>query len=159
MQVALTLRNSRGLGVSCSMPDKPEIRRPLRIEHPLVGMAQYEIVNTPEYCGKIIVQKRGTKTPAHRHKLKHETFLVWSGSVSMTVDGSTFQLHPGDVLSIERGSEHAFAAEESDCVLLEFSTSSSPRDSYFTEPGTWDRVNRRENQTTEYPWPFGSTDA
>ena len=136
------------------MLDEPRIRRPLRVDHPLVGMTQYEIVNTPEYCGKVIVQKRGTKTPAHRHKLKHETFLVWSGSVRMTVDGSTFRLVSGDVLSIERGSENEFAALDSDCVLLEFSSSSSPRDSCFTEPGTWERVNRRENETTSYRWPF-----
>jgi quercetin dioxygenase-like cupin family protein len=119
-------------------------------------MVQYEVVNTPEYCGKIIVQKRGTKTPAHRHKLKHETFLVWAGTVQMTVDGSAFRLEAGDVLSIERGAVHEFSALHSDCVLLEFSTSSSPRDSYFTEPGMWERVNRRENETTRYPWPFQS---
>lgn len=119
-------------------------------------MTQYEIINTPEYCGKIIVQKRGTTTPAHRHKLKHETFLVWSGDVRMTVDGATVQLKPGDVVSIERGSEHEFSAGESDCVLLEFSTSSSPRDSYFTEPDSGKRLNRRGNETTAYPWPFSA---
>ncbi|MBN1838309.1 MAG: cupin domain-containing protein, partial [Spirochaetales bacterium] len=92
------------------MSNEVRITRPLRIDHPQVGMTQYEIINTPEYCGKIIVQKRGTTTPAHRHKLKHETFLVWSGDVRMTVDGATVQLKPGDVVSIERGSEHEFSA-------------------------------------------------
>jgi N-acetylneuraminate synthase len=117
-------------------------------------MIQYEIINTPEYCGKIIVQKRGTKTPAHKHKRKHETFLVWSGSVRMTVDGSLYQLDPGNVISIERGSLHKFAAPDTDSVLLEISTCSSPRDSYFAEKGMWKQVNRRENETTTYPWPF-----
>jgi quercetin dioxygenase-like cupin family protein len=120
----------------------------------MVGMTQYEVVNTPEYCGKIIVQKRGTSTPVHRHKAKHETFLVWSGIVRMTIDDASSDLRPGDVVSVDRGCLHGFSAIDSDCVLLEFSTRSSPRDSYFEDPGTWERVNRRENETTSYEWPF-----
>jgi N-acetylneuraminate synthase len=117
-------------------------------------MTQYEVINTAEYCGKVIVQKQGTRTPPHRHKSKHETFLVWSGSVQMTIDDTPYDLCPGDVVTIERGHLHGFAAVGSDCILLEFSTCSSPQDSYFAEPGMWERVNRRENETTSYEWPF-----
>jgi mannose-6-phosphate isomerase-like protein (cupin superfamily) len=136
------------------MSKEPKLGRPLRIEHPLIGMTQYEIINTTDYCGKIIVQRRGTSTPAHRHKQKHETFLIWAGKVHMIIEGRGYEMQPGDVVSVERGSIHEFSAVESDCVLLEISTCSSPRDSFFADETTWRQVNHRENESTDYPWPF-----
>jgi quercetin dioxygenase-like cupin family protein len=136
-----------------NLHDNP-CRRPLRSEHPEVGFTQYEVVNTSEYCGKIIVQKKNTTTPPHSHKKKHETFLVWSGRFRMIVGGREILMRPGDVLSIDRGTVHEFTALEEDGVLLEFSTPSSPRDSYFTDKMMWGRVNHRDNQSADYPWPF-----
>jgi quercetin dioxygenase-like cupin family protein len=132
----------------------PEAHRPKKIEHLEIGCTQFEIVNNSEYCGKILVHRAGTATPAHSHKRKHETFLIWSGTVEMTVNGKTRIMKPGDVLSVDRGTVHAFAAVGGDAVLLEFSTSSSPKDSYFVEEGMWEKVNRRSPETTDYDWPF-----
>jgi quercetin dioxygenase-like cupin family protein len=142
------------IGEKARMNKSTRIRRPLRIEHPLIGMTQYEIVNTAEYCGKIIVQRRGTRTPSHRHKRKHETFLLWAGKVRMIIDGVNYEMEPGDVVSVERDTVHEFTAVESDSVLLEFSTCSSPRDSYFADDTIWRQVNHRENESTNYAWPF-----
>jgi len=59
-----------------------EIRKAKVIDRPEIGLTEYWIVNIPEYCGKILVQKKGTTCPAHRHQKKHETFLVWKGRVN-----------------------------------------------------------------------------
>ncbi len=131
-----------------------EIRKPVKIEHPEIGSIQFEIVNNEEYCGKVFIQKDGTTTPAHSHKSKHETFLVWSGTLAMIVDGEEYAMSPGDVISIDRGVEHEFTAIAGDAVFFEFSTSSSPNDSYFTADGDWQKVNRRIVEPDSYEWPF-----
>ncbi len=130
------------------------VKRPVKIEHLKIGSVQYEIVNTPEYCGKIFIQKEGTTTPAHYHKKKHETFLIWSGNMHMVVDGKEFDMKPGDVMSIDRRIVHEFTATGGDTTFIEVSTSSSPRDSYFVEKGMWEKVNQRSEETTDYEWPF-----
>ena len=133
---------------------KSKLTKPAKIEQPGIGCTQFEVVNNDEYCGKIFVQKVGTSTPAHSHRKKHETFLVWSGTLKMILDGEELMMEPGSVLSVDRGSVHEFHAEETDVVLFEFSTKSSPRDSYFEEKGDWERVNERSPATREYEWPF-----
>lgn len=133
---------------------KSKVTRPKKIEQPGIGCTQFEVVNNEEYCGKVFIQRKGTKTPAHSHKEKHETFLVWSGNLKMVLDGEELLLEPGSVLSVERGSVHEFSAEDSDVVLFEFSTTSSPQDSYFVDPVDWERVNDRSPETRDYEWPF-----
>ena len=128
--------------------------KPVKIEHFDIGCTQFEVVNNREYCGKIFIQREGTTTPAHSHKKKHETFLIWSGTVHMLVEDTIVVMKPGDVLSIDRGTVHAFTAAGDDAVLFEFSTASSPKDSYFAESGMWGRVNHRSPGTTVYDWPF-----
>ena len=133
---------------------KAKLTRPIKIEQPGIGCTQFEVVNNEEYCGKIFIQKKGTKTPAHSHRNKHETFLVWQGTLKMILDGEEMMMESGSVLSVERGSVHEFHAVDSDVVMFEFSTSSSPQDSYFEEKSDWERVNERSPKTREYEWPF-----
>ena len=68
----------------------PEIKKAKVVDRPQIGLTEYWIVNIPEYCGKILVQKQGTTCPAHSHKKKHETFLIWSGKVRMVVEGQVY---------------------------------------------------------------------
>lgn len=132
----------------------PELRRPIKIAQKDIGCLQYEVVNNSEYCGKILVHEKDSMTPAHSHKEKHETFLLWSGKLKMLVDGETYWMQPGDVISIDRGTVHEFSAVEGAATILEFSTPSSPKDSYFVEEGMWEKVNNRQPEMTDYPWPF-----
>lgn len=131
-----------------------EVRRPRKIEQPDIGCTQFEVVNNDEYCGKIFIQRGGTKTPAHSHLRKHETFLVWSGRLRMMVDGEELMMEPGEVISVDRGTVHEFEALDTDVVLFEFSTSSTPKDSHFSDEADWGKVNRRLPETEDYPWPF-----
>ncbi len=135
-----------------SEKEQAPVKRPLRYDHPHVGFTQYEVVNTSEYCGKIIIQKGGTTVPAHCHKLKHETFLVWSGRVKMIVEDRSFVMNSGDVVSIDRDTIHEFTALDDDAVLIEFSTSSTPSDSYFVQKDMWNKVNHRSKATIDYDW-------
>jgi len=131
-----------------------KIEKPIKIEHPEVGQTQYGIVNTPEYCGKIIVQRDGTTTPAHFHKKKHETFLVWSGKFRVVVDDQTVEMKPGDVLVMERGRIHQFTAVGGDAIMFEFSTHSSISDSYFVKREMAKKLFQHSIKTRHYQWPF-----
>lgn len=126
----------------------------MKIEHLGGGAYQYVIVNTPEYCGKILVQKEGTTTPAHFHKKKHETFLVWSGKVRMMVDSEMVEMKPGDVLIMKQGKVHQFTAVGGDAIIFEFSTHSSPSDSYFMKPEMAEKVIKHQVKVKDYQWPF-----
>jgi len=124
------------------------------IDRPEIGLTEYWIVNIPEYCGKILVQKAGTTCPAHSHKKKHETFLVWQGRVRMMVDGEAVQMGPGDVLVMEQGRVHEFTALDEDAVIFEFSGQHFEDDSYFVDQGMYERVVERARELTPPPWPF-----
>ena len=132
----------------------PEIRKAKVIDRPQIGLTEYWIVNIPEYCGKILVQKNGTTCPAHSHKKKHETFLVWSGKVRMVVDGKEIMMNPGDVLVMERGMVHEFTAIEQDAVIFEFSGQHFEDDSYFVDPSMVKKVIDGAVEIKDHKWPF-----
>jgi len=124
------------------------------IDRPAIGLTEYWIVNIPQYCGKILVQKAGTTCPAHSHRRKHETFLVWQGRVRMVVDGEPLEMHPGDVLVMEQGRVHEFAALDEDAVIFEFSGQHFEEDSYFTDAEMFEKVVKGARELTPPPWPF-----
>ena len=41
------------------------------------------IVNTPEYCGKLLYLVKDKRCSWHYHKLKDETFYVGSGAIEL----------------------------------------------------------------------------
>ncbi len=131
-----------------------ELQKARAIDRPQIGLTEYWIVNIPEYCGKILVQKAGTTCPAHSHKKKHETFLVWQGKVKMVVDGKEIEMNPGDILVMEQGKVHQFTAIGQDAIIFEFSGQHFEDDSYFIDPSMLKKAVEEAIEIKDYKWPF-----
>ena len=86
------------------------------------------IVNTEEYCGKILRLKKGKRCSLHYHEIKDETFYILSGSVLMEYEGIKM-LQSRDSLRILRGKLHRFSGLENS-VIIEVSTHHEEEDSY-----------------------------
>ena len=94
------------------------------------------IVNTEEYCGKLLYFVKGKKCSWHYHELKDETFYIQSGKILLKYsDGDDITcadeiiLNRGDTFHIYRGLRHQMFALE-DTELFEFSTQHFDEDSY-----------------------------
>ena len=131
-----------------------ELQRAKVIDRPQIGLTEYWIVNIPQYCGKILVQRAGTTCPAHSHQKKHETFLVWKGRVRMVVDGEAVEMGPGDVLVMEQGRVHEFTALGEDACIFEFSGQHREDDSYFVDTAMFGKAIEGARELTPPPWPF-----
>jgi len=94
------------------------------------------IVNSEEYCGKLLYFVKGKKCSWHYHILKDETFYLQSGKIMLKYsDNDEISLSKeiiltrGDKFHIYRGLRHQmFAIEDSE--LFEFSTQHFDEDSY-----------------------------
>ena len=94
------------------------------------------IVNTEEYCGKLLFFNEGKRCSWHYHKEKDETFYLQSGKILLYYgdtdnleDAKDKVLVPGDKFHIYRGLRHQMIAIESS-ELFEFSTQHFDEDSY-----------------------------
>ena len=94
------------------------------------------IVNTDEYCGKLLHFIKGKKCSWHYHKLKDETFYLQEGKLLVkysdndNLDGANeVILERGDKFHVYRGLRHQmFAMEDTD--MFEFSTQHFDSDSH-----------------------------
>ena len=89
------------------------------------------IVNR-DYCGKLLVLKKGFRCSMHHHKNKDETFYINKGRVLLELEGSKFIMKPGQALLIEPNQKHRFTGLE-DSEIIEFSTHHDDSDSYRDE--------------------------
>ena len=94
------------------------------------------IVNSEEYCGKLLYFVKGKSCSWHYHKLKDEVFYIQSGKILVKYsendqldDAEEIVLHPGDNFHVYRGLRHKMIALE-DTELFEFSTQHFDSDSY-----------------------------
>lgn len=94
------------------------------------------IVNTEEYCGKLLYFVKGKKCSWHYHVLKDETFYVQSGKILLKYSDSDDIVYAderilskGDKFHVYRGLRHQMLALE-DTELFEFSTQHFDTDSY-----------------------------
>ena len=99
------------------------------------------IVNTEEYCGKLLYFAKSKKCSWHYHKLKDETFYIQSGKILLKYsdsddisDANEIILNKGDKFHIYRGLRHQMFALE-DTELFEFSTQHFDEDSHRLERG------------------------
>ena len=99
------------------------------------------IVNTEEYCGKLLYFVKGKKCSWHYHKLKDETFYIQSGKILLKYSdddemayADEIILNKGDKFHIYRGLRHQMFALE-DTELFEFSTQHFDEDSHRLERG------------------------
>ena len=99
------------------------------------------IVNSPEYCGKILFIAKGKKCSWHYHVLKDEVFYVQKGAIevyygyndSLEVADKTI-LVEGDKFHVTRGMKHQMVALK-DTEIFEFSTQHFDTDSHRIERG------------------------
>jgi len=100
---------------------KPEI-------HQKVWGSEQWIANR-DYCGKIMLLKKGFRCSIHYHKIKEETFYILEGKMLIELEGEKAIMKPGDVILIKPGQKHRFSALE-DTKFAEFSTHHDEEDSY-----------------------------
>lgn len=89
------------------------------------------IVNR-DYCGKLLVLKKGFRCSMHHHKNKDETFYVNKGKVLLELDGMKIVMNPGDAQLVKPNQPHRFTGLE-DSEIIEFSTHHEDSDSYRDE--------------------------
>jgi quercetin dioxygenase-like cupin family protein len=94
------------------------------------------IVNSEEYCGKLLYFVKGKKCSWHFHKLKDEVFYLQSGKILLKYYdeddialANELILNKGDKFHVYRGLRHQMIALE-DTELFEFSTQHFDEDSY-----------------------------
>ncbi|RKX69080.1 hypothetical protein DRP43_04800 [candidate division TA06 bacterium] len=74
-----------------------------------------------DYCGKILLLKRGFSCSLHRHKIKDETFYIIRGNVLMEVGDKKWIMKPRDFVRIPPNTWHRFSGLTS-AEIVEFST-------------------------------------
>jgi quercetin dioxygenase-like cupin family protein len=99
------------------------------------------IVNSEEYCGKLLYFAKGKKCSWHYHVLKDETFYIQSGKILLKYsdndiidDAKELVLEKGDKFHVYRGLRHQMYALE-DTELYEFSTQHFDSDSHRVQKG------------------------
>jgi mannose-6-phosphate isomerase-like protein (cupin superfamily) len=97
-----------------------------------VGATLISFVNRA-YCKKLIVLLPGQRHPEHWHEVKEETFVVVSGDVTITLNGTARQFGPGDIILVERGVRHSFYSGRG-AAIEELSSTHYGNDSYYTDP-------------------------
>jgi mannose-6-phosphate isomerase-like protein (cupin superfamily) len=99
-----------------------------------IGETEFWIANEPEigYCGKFIFVFDGQTCPYHHHKMKHETFYIVKGRVSMRTGDDERVMSPGDVLAMPPGVGHSFTGV-GPALLLEVSQPSVLQDNFFAD--------------------------
>ena len=114
-----------------------------------VGATIINVVNRA-YCKKIIVLLPGQTHPEQYHKKKEETFHILHGTLELRLDGEPRLARAGDVITVERGIRHAFAAPDG-CILEEISSTHYKNDSFYTD----DAINRNPYRKTLITHFFG----
>ncbi|MGI6176721.1 MAG: N-acetylneuraminate synthase family protein [Christensenellales bacterium] len=85
-----------------------------------------------EYCKKLIVVLPGQQHPMHKHKIKEESFHVLNGTLHITLNGIERDVEAGGIVTIERGTMHAFTSTDG-CIVEEVSTTHVRNDSYYED--------------------------
>ncbi len=103
-------------------------------DFPGIGETEFNINNNVEhgYCGKFMFLFAGQTCPMHHHRIKHETFFIVKGKVSMELSGRKYILSQGDRLIVNQLEKHMFTALE-DSLILESSKPDLVDDSIFDD--------------------------
>jgi sialic acid synthase SpsE/quercetin dioxygenase-like cupin family protein len=105
------------------------------------GITMITVVNR-EYCKKLIIVLPNQKHPEQFHKEKEETFLILHGEVHLTLDNNQYILHPGDVITIEKGVKHSFTTPTG-CIIEEVSSTHYINDSFYTDESIQNNKDRK----------------
>lgn len=98
------------------------------------GLIEYWLANEQAagYCGKYLFVFAGQTCPRHRHRTKHETFLVVKGRARMRCGRSVRDMKAGDVLPVPPGVFHSFTGQ-TPALLLELSMPCRIDDNEFSD--------------------------
>jgi sialic acid synthase SpsE/quercetin dioxygenase-like cupin family protein len=110
-----------------------------------VGLTLITVVNR-DYCKKLLVTLPGQQHPEQLHKQKEETFHVLYGEVKLSLDGDESLCRPGDVVTIEPGTRHAWVSDTG-AVIEEISTTHIVNDSYYTDEAIMANTDRKTSLT------------
>jgi mannose-6-phosphate isomerase-like protein (cupin superfamily) len=102
---------------------------------------EYWLVNTPDYCSKVLELFSGAQGSLHYHLDKDETFFVVEGLVRLEVQPSpasdeprtVLELSPGDFYHLPPGTPHRFSSLTPRSLILEASTHHEDADTHRLE--------------------------
>ena len=95
------------------------------------GTVMCTLINK-DYCKKILYQFPNQHHPEHFHKIKEETFILLQGDLTVILDGKSYDMKKGDILTIERGAKHEFFSKTG-AIFEEISTEHIKEDSYYSD--------------------------
>lgn len=114
------------------------------------GATIISIINR-EYCKKLIILLPGQQHPLHHHQRKEETFNILSGELALTLNGVASVIHPGEMITVERGVTHAFNSSTG-TIFEELSTTHFTDDSYYAEPAIMANQQRKTQLIFRSDW-------
>jgi mannose-6-phosphate isomerase-like protein (cupin superfamily) len=119
-------------------------KNPLIIEKPEMVKKgwghEVQIINTDEYCGKVLHFNQGAVMSLHYHINKHETWYVFKGSIAIkgvnpdTAEDYQIIAYEGSVIDIPRGIIHQVEAL-TNADVFEVSTPDNWEDNYRVRKG------------------------
>jgi sialic acid synthase SpsE len=109
------------------------------------GLTLITVVNRG-YCKKLLVTLPGQQHPEQVHKQKEETFHVLYGEIDLKLNGVLRVCHPGDVVTIEPGTRHAWISTTG-AVIEELSTTHFVNDSFYTDDAIMANKQRKTSLT------------
>ena len=106
------------------------------------GLTMLTVVNR-SYCKKLLMLFPGQRHPEQYHLKKEETFHVLHGQLTLQLDGVERTCMPGDVVTIEPGTRHAFHSAGG-AIIEELSSTHLANDSFYTD----EAINANRNRKT-----------
>ncbi len=104
------------------------------------GAVIINIINR-QYCKKLIILLPGQNYPIHSHKRKDETLQILYGSMQLVINKANKELKTGDVMTIEKFTQHSFSTKTG-VVFEEISTTYYKGDSYWKDQ----KITKNENR-------------
>ena len=112
------------------------------------GAVLVKIINRA-YSKMLVVMFPGQSYPRHRHVQKEESYHILYGDLSVEVEGQKHELKTGDVLSVNRGTQHSFKTKGG-VIIEEIATTYLAGDSVYEDEAINRNVNRKIQLTF---WP------
>ena len=112
------------------------------------GAVLVKIINRA-YSKILVVMFPGQSYPRHRHVQKEESYHILYGDLSVEVEGQKHELKTGDVLSVNRGTQHSFKTKGG-VIIEEIATTYLAGDSVYEDEAINRNVNRKIQLTF---WP------
>ena len=95
-----------------------------------IGLGLMVRVDEEEYASKWLTLLPRQRCPEHHHKDIKETFIVMKGDVKINVYSESYNLFPGDKVTIEKGQDYEFSSKYG-AIIEEITTHQVSGDSYF----------------------------